>query len=258
MKRIMNYTLLIIALFIISSSGYSQGWIITDADNSVTFISDEWVKSYESGMDEVPITSMFKPGSDLFIMINENDMVYAKGTTEDFCNAMKSMQEDMNKQMPPEQQKMMEQMIADEKAKPAPEVTIQKSGGESIAGYNTTKYSISVNGELFEEKWISSDASLKSLIEVLNKTVDMTLKVAGCSVPDESFLKNAPEFSKEYLEVERAGIELRSIRYEYGSAEPETDILSIEREDISSDEFEVPEDYSEISMKELIMSMAGM
>jgi hypothetical protein len=258
MKRIMNYTFFIIALFLVSSSGYSQGWIITEADNSLTFISDEWVKAYESDMDEVPITSMYKPGSNLIIMINENDMVYAKGTIEDFCNAMKSIQEEMNKQLPAEQQKMMEQMIADEKAKPAPKVTVQKSGGESIAGYNTTKYSITVDGELFEEKWISNDASLKSLTQVMNATVDMTLKTVSCSVPDESFLKNAPEFSKEYMDVERAGIELRSIRYEYGSAEPETEVISIEKEDLSSDEFEVPEDYSEVSMKELIMSMSGM
>jgi hypothetical protein len=191
-------------------------------------------------------------------MINENEMTYAKGSTEDFCKAMKSMQDDMKSQMPAEQQKMMEQMIAEERAKPAPKITIQKSGGESIAGYNTSKYSISVDGELFEEKWISNDVSLKSIIQVMNATVDMTIKTVACSVPDEAFLKNAPEFSKEYLDVERTGIELRSVRYEYGSADTEADIVGIDREDLSSDEFEVPEDYSKTSFKEIIMSMSGM
>lgn len=258
MKRIMNYTLFIIIFYLISNSVYSQNWIITESNNNVTIVGNGWVKTFPDDMDEVPVTTMYNAGKNLIIMINEDDMTYAKGSTEDFCNTMKSTREEMNNQLPADQKKMMEQMIADEKAKSAPKVTIQKSGGESIAGYNTTKYNISVDGELFEEKWISNDASLRDLIQITNQFSDWSFKTAKCSVPDEVFLKNAPEFSKEYMDVERAGLELRSVRYEYGSAEPETDIVSINREDLSSDEFEIPEDYSEVSFKDLVMAMSGM
>lgn len=241
-----------------NNSVYSQGWVIEESNNSITYIGDGWIKSLPDDMDEMPMTSMYNPGSNLIIMINENDMTYAKGSADDYCNAMKTMMREMNMQMPAEQKKMMDEMIAQEKAKPAPKVTVETSNGGSVAGYNTTKYSIKVDGELFEEKWISNDAALNDLIRIMNETMDMTINIAGCSVPDEIFLKNAPEFSETYKNVERAGIELKNVSYEYGSGESGTDVVNLQKEDLSPDEFEVPGDYSEISFDELIISMAGM
>jgi len=258
MRKLLNIALCFAYIFLLNNSVYSQGWILEESNNRVTYIGNGWVKAVEGDMEEVPITSMYNPGSNIIIMINEGDMTYAKGSADDFCNSMKSFQSEMNKNMPAEQQKMMEEMIAQQKAKPEPKITIEKSGDESIAGYSTTKYSISVDGELFEEKWISTDASLRGLVQIMNSTVDMGHKLAGCSVPDESFLKNAPEFSKQYLDIERSGVELKSIRYEFGNADTDTEVVSIEKENLPSDEFKVPGDYSEVSFQELIMSMSGM
>ena len=258
MKRILIYTLATLLFHFVSYAGYSQAWIITEADNNVTIIGQGWVKTFPDEMDDVPITSLYNVSGNMIIMINENDMTYAKGSSDEFCNAMKSMQEEMSSQMPADQQQMMKDMIDQEKAKPAPKVSVQKSAGENVAGYNTTKYSINVNGELFEEKWISDDASLKELIQVYESFSDWTLKIAGCFAMDEVFIRNAPEFSEAYMDVERAGVELKSIRYEYGSEDIDTDVISIEKEDISPEEFEVPEDYSEVSIQEMVMSMSGM
>ena len=258
MRKILNFIFVIACLLLLNNSVYSQGWVMQESNNSVTYIGDGWLKSLPDDMDEIPMTSMYNPGSNLIIMINENDMTYAKGSADDYCNAMKTMMNEMNSQMPEEQKKMMADMIAQEKAKPAPKVTVEKSNGGSIAGYNTTKYSIKVDGELFEEKWISDDASLNELIRLMNKTMDMTMNIVGCSVPDEVFLKNSPEFSETYKNIERAGIELKSVSYEYGSSESGTDVVSLQKENLSSDEFEVPEGYSEVNFGELIMSMSGM
>jgi len=258
MRKILSTLFTLACIFILNNSIYSQGWVMEESNNSVTFISEGWIKSLPGDMDEIPMTSLYNPGSGIIIMINENDLTYAEGSPEDYCNAMKSMMNEMNMQMPADQKKMMEDMIAQEKAKPAPKVSIQKSSGEAIAGYSTTKYTISVDGELFEEKWISSDASLNDLIRIMNKTVDMTMKIAGCTVPDEVFLRNSPEFSEAYKNVERSGIELKSLNYEYSDGESGSDVVSLQKEDISSNEFEVPGDYSQISFNELIKSMSGM
>ena len=258
MKKLLKYISLIIAILFVSTVCFSQGWIITDANNKVTMIGNGWIKDFPDDMDDVPMTTMYNSSKNLIIMINDMDMTYTKGSGDDFCNAMKSMRVEMNQHMPAEQQQMMKDMIAEQKAKPAPKVSVQKSSGESVAGYSTTKYSISVDGELYEEKWISNDASLSGLIQATNDLSGWGKKLAGCSVPDESFLKNAPEFSNEYMDVEHAGVEMKSVSYEFGSAEEGTDIVSIERENLSSEEFEVPGDYSQVSMKEMIMSMSGM
>jgi len=258
MKKLLSISFTLAFMYLLNNSVYSQGWIMEESDNGVTYINNGWIKTLANDMDEIPITSIFNADSRTIVMINEGDMTYAKGSIEDYCNAVISMRDDMNKQMPAEQLKLMEDMIAQEKAKPAPKVSVQKSNSESIAGYNTTKYSISVDGELFEEKWISNDAALSDLIQIMNKSIDITFKLAGCSVPDESFLKNAPEFSETYKNVERSGIELKSLSYEYGSADPGTEVIRLEKEDISSEEFDVPEGYQEMILKEFIMAMSGM
>ncbi len=256
MKYFLKYLIAILIFLFIGYKSHSQGWIITESNNSITLIGEGWVKSI-SNDEEGESTSMFNAAKGVIIMIDDANETFAKGSGDDFCNAMISMREEMNKQMPPEQLKMMEDIIKDQKAKPAPKVAITKESGGEIAGYETVKYSIIVDGELFEEKWITDDQALKSIIDIYRRMQQLTDQTVKCAVPDESFLKSSPELSNEYKEVELSGVELKSISYEYGS-ETQTDVVSLEREDISSSEFEVPESYSEISFKDFIMSMSGM
>lgn len=256
MKNCFKYIFTIILFLFIGYKSHSQGWIITESDNSITLIREGWVKSI-SNDEEGGSTSIFNPEKGVFIMIDEANETFAKGSGDDFCNAIISMREEMNKQMPPEQLKMMEDMIADNKAKPAPKVTVSKENGGEIAGYQTEKYSIIADGELFEEKWITNDQALKSIIDIYKGTQELTYKTVKCSVLDESFLEISTEYSNEYMKVELSGVELKSVSYEYGS-ETLTEVLSIEKEDISPSEFEVPENYSEISFEDFLMAMSGM
>ena len=259
MKKTAFLTYLISSAFIlIGSNGRSQGWIMTEADNSMTYISDGWIKAITSDEDMQDVTFMFNADKDIIIMLDDANERYAKGSGQDYCNAMMSMRDEMNKKMTPEQLKMMEDMIGEQKAKPAPRVTVEKGQGEEIAGYHTEKYTVYSDGELFEEKWITSDPSLKSILDIVKKTQELTSKIVKCGVPDESFLKSSPEFSEEYKKLEIAGIELRSVRYEYGNEDLQTDVVSLEKEDIPSSEFEVPDGYSELSFQDIIMTMAGM
>ena len=229
-----------------------------EADNSVTYISDGWIKAITNEEEMQDITFMFNANKDMIIMIDDANERYARGSGTDYCNAMKSMQEEMQKNMPPEQKKMMEDMINQQKAKPAPKVTVEKGAGEEIAGYGTSKYSVFADGELYEEKWMTQDPSLKEILDIVKKTQELTSRIVYCGVPDESFLKGSPEFSPEYKNVEVAGIELKSIRYEFGSEDLQTDVVSLERENIPASEFEVPDGYREMNFQDMILAMSGM
>ncbi len=256
MKKAAFLPYLIAFTFILSGSdGQTQGWVITESDNSLTYISDGWVKSINSGEEEGDNTILFNADKDIIVMIDDANERYAKGSGEDYCSVMKALKEEMNKQMPADQKKMMEDMINEAKAKPAPKVTFTKGAGEKIAGYQTEKYSIYSDGELFEEKWITTDPALKSVIDVFKKSLDLSSRIMICGVADESFLKNSPEFSPEYKNVERIGIELKNVRSEFGDQGIETEVISIEKEDIPSSEFDTPEGYSEVSFKDLMMDM---
>ena len=256
MKSIFNYIFAIVFFFLIGIKSQAQGWVMSESDNSVTIIGDGWIKSISNG-EEGELTFIFNGDRDIIILIDEVSEKYAKGSGDDYCNAMKSMMDDMNSQMPPEQLKMMEDMINQQKAKPAPKVTVTKGRGEVIAGYQTEKYSINVDGELFEEKWISNDPSLKSLFEVFKSIQELTSKTVTCAVPDESFINSSPEFSREYKNVELSGVELKSVSHEYGNPESSREVVSLEKEDIPSSEFEIPDGYNELSLKDLL-KMSGM
>ncbi len=255
-----NALLLIFAIFLSTINvmeSHAQDWVMTDADYTVTYIGDGWFKSID-GSEEEDITFMFNHSKDIIIMIDDANERYAKGSGDDYCNAMKAMRDEMNKQIPPEQAKMMQDMIEQQKAKPTPKVSVTKGSGERIAGYQTDKYSIHVDGELFEEKWMSTDPALKDILQIIRGIVEFTARTVSCSVPDESFLKGSPEFSAEYKKLEGSGVELKSVRYEFGDPDVDREVVSLEKEDIPSSEFEIPDGYSAINLKDLIMEMSGM
>ena len=91
-------------------------------------------------------------------------------------------------------------------------------------------------------------------MEAIQRADDITLKTITCSLPEGWPLKNSPEFSDEYINVSKAGLELKNVRYEYGDEVTQTDVISLEKEDIPESEFEVPGDYENVGFKELLMS----
>ena len=245
------------AFLLITSTVYPQVWVITEANNNTTYIGKEWFKSIANDEDGMS-SSIYNLSEDIMILIDDNQEIYTKGSSVDFCNAMRSFRDDMNKNIPASQQKMMQDMIKAEKAKPVPEITVSKSNGEKIAGYQTTKYSIFINGGLYEEMWITNDSTLSNIMKAYRKILKELSKITECSVPDEAFLKSSPEFAKEYKEVEMAGIILKSINYDDYESNMQIEVVSLTKEDIPASEFEPPEGYKLVSFKELLMSKSGM
>jgi len=256
-NKTMHYLLNLMAFLLITYTVYPQVWVIREGDNNATYIDKSWVKVIEHD-DEGVNTTIYNVSEDIMILIDDNQGIYAKGSSVDFCNAFESLRNDMNKNAPESRQKMMQDMIKAEKAKPAPEITVSKSDGEKIIGYQTTKYSIFMNGGLYEEMWITNDAALKSVIDANRKILEKGFKIAKCFVPDEVFLKSSIEFSKEYKELEMNGVTLKSINYDDYNSNNITDVVSVAQENVSAVEFEVPDGYRMVSFKDMLMSKSGM
>jgi Domain of unknown function (DUF4412) len=254
MKKIFRYIFLIFLFFLISKNTTAQGWIMSESNNNITIIDDGWIKSISNGEKGEP-TFMFNASKNLIFIIDDTNSTFAKGSGIDYCNGIQALQNEMNKQIPQEQLKMIQDMINQQKTNPIPKVTVSEISGEVIAGYETTKYSINVDGELFEEKWITNDPELVSIVKLYRDTQELMSKSIICSLPKGWPLNSSPEFSPEYKKVENSGIELKSVKYEYGNAEVQTDVISLEKEDFPESEFEAPTDYENISFKEILMSM---
>ena len=256
-NKTFNFLLNLMTFLFIISSINAQTWIMTDADNSVTYIGKNWLKSIENDEDGLS-TSIYNLSEDIMILIDDNQEIYAKGSSADFCNYIKSYRDDMNKNMPESQQKMMRDMIKAEEAKPVPEITVSKSSGETIAGYQTAKYSIFMNGGLYQEMWITNDDELKDIMNGYRKLLKEGSIIQKCSVPDEAFLKSSPEFSKEYKEVEMNGVILKSINYDEYESTVQTEVVNIKKENVPAVIFDVPNGYKLVSFSKFFMATSGM
>lgn len=251
----MNHSLIaVLLLCIISGFVNAQGWVISDDDGSTTYISGDWIRIEDP--DEGSFSSIFNMESKSLIIISHQNESYADGTMSDYCNAIKAMTSGMMEGMTPEQREMMEAYMSKSQSGPPPSVKIEHLGsGGNIAGYNTEKYKVMVDGELYEEIWISKEGDLKTLVEMFSEKVEpLTSEMVKCSAVGINFEQD-PEFSEAYKELQRSGMELKSMRYEYGTPIIGSSVNSIERKSIPASEFKPPAGYSKVEFGEFMGSL---
>ena len=219
------------------------GWVMLEQNGDKTLISNGRLKGTSAG-----VISIFNGPKKEIIFINDGQNVYWRGTVDDYCSSLATMLEQMMKGMPEEQRKMREQMMAKGNESPGHKVTVVKNGnGEAIAGLKTMKYRVMVDGELFEEVWLTTNASLMREYEPL---VPILQKFSSCL--GSMNVEFAPEKSADYQKLWEAGFQLKSVRYKSGSPKTETDVVKTEKADIPDKEFEVPAGYQQRSFAEMM------
>ena len=221
------------------------GVVMVDQNGDETLISTGRLKNTSEGI----IWILDGPRNQM-IFINTEQNLYASGTPEEYCTSISALFDRMMKGVPEEQRKMMEQMMNKGKDASHPDVAVVKSGdGGTIAGHKTVKYRVLVNGAVYKEIWLTSDASLmqeyKPLIPALKKFDACT---AGLK------MEPSPENSPEYQKLWEAGFELKSVSYEEGSPEPETDVVQLEKKAVPESEFRAPKGYKQVSFAELLQT----
>ena len=221
------------------------GWVMLEQNGDKTLISNGKLKGASAG-----VSSIFNGPKNEIIFIHDGQNIYWRGTVDDYCSSLVTMFEQMMKGMPEEQRKMTEQMMAKGNQSPDHKVTVVKDGnGETIAGLKTMKYRVMVDGELFEEVWLTTNASLMRDYEPL---APLLQKFSSCL--GSMNMEFTPEKSADYQKLWEAGYQLKAVRYELGSPKTETDVVKIEKADIPDQEFEIPAGYQQRSFAEMMQS----
>jgi hypothetical protein len=221
------------------------GWVMLEQNGEKALISNGRLKGTSKG-----VSSIFNGPKKEIIFIHDGQNIYWRGTVDDYCSNLTTLLEQMMKGMPEELRKMREQMMAKGNQPPDHKVTVEKKGnGETIAGLKTTKYRVMVDGELFEEVWLTTDASLMKEYEPL---VPLLQKFSSCL--GSMNMEFTPEKSADYQKLWEAGYQLKGVKYELGSPQTETDVVKIEKADIPDQEFEVPAGYQQRSFAETMQS----
>jgi len=156
--------------------------------------------------------------------------------------------------LPPEQRKLIEQMMGGMMggAGPKANITVKKSGKEAkIAGFKASPYKIFRNGELILEAWISPELKKFMEKELDNAKIEAFEKAMDSLDDMFPFMgESSDSVMKRMQELEKKGFLVKEVDY----ADPTnptvvSEIVSVEKKSIPSSEFKVPSGYKKVSWK---------
>lgn len=228
--------------------GIEAGWIMQEKEGDQTLISKGRLRSSSDSIAWV----LDGPGSKL-IFWDERAKTYATGTVEEYCAAATAVVEQALKNLPEEQRQTLQQMMKKDAAESRHAVGVTATGdGGTVAGLKTTKYTITVENELYEYIWLASDSDLLAEFKPLKP---LLRKFSSCGNPmGTEFI---PENSPEYLQLMERGVEVKSIVYTDGSPETVVDVVKMEKKDIPEAVFSVPSGYRQISFVDMLKSQTN-
>jgi hypothetical protein len=242
-----------------AAAGYKIEQEISGSEETATIYVDSNRLKIDSGH-----VVIFDINENLLTMIVPERQAYWSGSPEELVasirSAMESAMEGMLAQVPEDQREMyreqmqsMGMMLPDESDAQAEEhdVTIAKTDETAtIAGYETTLYDISVDGDLVEQVWMADDVPV-------SKELDLE-KFAQYAAAMKKFSgEYAYETSDVYLERMANGYPMRTKPYRMGQAGPTTEVTSLVEMAIPDAAFQVPDGYKQVSLIELQGGMGG-
>lgn len=255
MKRVWGIFLAVLLLPMFALAVTSEaGLIMVDKDGSRTLISKGKLKNVS---EEESQTMVFDADHEVLTVIDAEKQAFARGTVDEFCSEVSSIIGDAMKGMSEEEKAMMQQFMSMSKQKkkgPPPRVVVTKVGsGGKVAGLSTTKYAVKVDGDPFEEVWLTRDSMIMREFESLKKLADMTSKMAGCTVGEMGMdLSSSPYTSQQYRELFENGYPVKIVSQSEGSLADRDEVVEVKKESIPAAEFEPPRGYRKISFKELM------
>lgn len=297
--------ILFMILFSFFITNIYAGYIFTestDEGDKITYIQKNKFKDVEGNN-----ATLLDVNAKKIYILDNNKKTYYGGTIEELKEVMKKSLdvmiksiEDSMKNAPKEQniymqssldetkkmRKSLDEKVSQNDSKKSDLKVIKTNQKEKIAGYNTEKYEIVVNGKLSSEVFIAKDIKLekeldmKKLIEFQreitmafaygedkNIEFEKMKEIFTIGYPLKEIEKaNADEDLKERIEmVKNMGMEVtkemedewREEMMAYATDMVTTDITKVEVKNIPDSEFEIPKNYKKLSFEDMMKSVLG-
>jgi hypothetical protein len=252
--------LVLLAFVLIFATSAFAGWELKDTRGGVTLLSGAKLKTVSFRGE----TMMYDADPKLITHVNQSQGKYAIGTAKEYCRVFEKMQKDAMENVTEEQKKSIENYRKDLSKKKTIKVFPVGKGG-LIAGYKTTKYSVTVDGKLYEEIYIASEAPffkgkrVKDLLEMFRDFSDcMSERMSNMGME-----VIAPSLTKDYQAMMKKGWVMKTVEHEavqYGGQPQDREVISkISKRSIADSEFSPPKGFEKISIEEFLqLSSSGM
>jgi len=274
-ERIVQYSVVLWTIACGLPMSARAGWVIeqieyanlgAEGTKTLQYISKNRLKMVGDGN-----TFMMDFAKNLFITADQERQVYWSGTVDTYLQEVKTFQQAANdlaraqmveaiKEMPLDQRKAMEDLLqqmpsanASSRSVPVarkPAVTIELTAETAtIAGHHTSKIMVYADGKPYQEVWLTTnltmqaDLDLKRLREL---QVQLTQAIMG-NIPDRQSVEEDPA----YTQLLTQGYPIKIVELgEGGEAESVTEVLRIDKRDLAEREFQAPEEYRHIDLRE--------
>ena len=217
------------------------GWVQVDNEGSTTLISEGMLKEVGREEEQYSILDARKGN---IIFVDSGRKLYAMDSIDGFCSAVIA---EVNKM------RGTGEATKQKSGKAAPKVSVVNAGDSGkVAGYGTVRYEVKADGRLYEEVWLTTDATVMNDLGSVYKSVMKKFEkcLSSLAMVAES-LPLSVEESSEYKKLEEAGWQLKSKSYS-GSRPLIFEVVKLEKRDIPAAEFAVPKGYKKVPLSEIL------
>jgi hypothetical protein len=253
----------------------SAGWMIeqieyanlgAEGTRTLQYISKNRLKTVGDGN-----TFIMDFAKNLFIATDQENRVYWSGTVDAYVQEVKTFQQASNdlareqmeeamKEMPPDQRKSVEDLLqqmrssnASPPSQPAakrPTVKVEPTAETAtIAGQQATKIMVYADGKPYQEVWLAKGLTLKADLDLkrLRGLQAQLTQAIMADIPGRQAVEEDPT----YEQLLEQGYPIKIVELgEGGEPESVTEVVRIDKRDIPDREFQVPEGYRRIDLRE--------
>jgi hypothetical protein len=253
----------------------SAGWMIeqieyanpgAEGTRTLQYISKNRLKTVGDGN-----TFIMDFAKNLFIATDQENRVYWSGTVDAYVQEVKAFQQASNdlareqmeeamKEMPPDQRKSAEDLLqqmrssnASSPSQPAakrPTVKVEPTTETAtIAGQQATKIMVYADGKPYQEVWLAKGLTLKADLDLkrLRGLQAQLTQAIMADIPNRQAVEEDPA----YEQLLEQGYPIKIVELgEGGEPESVTEVVRLDKRDIPDREFQVPEGYRRIDLRE--------
>jgi hypothetical protein len=132
-----------------------------------------------------------------------------------------------------------------------PPVSVTSTGvKEKIAGYETEKYDVRVDGELFQELWVAPALNLSADLNV-NQRIAVQRKMSANMLGKSATSFNAVYHNEEYRNLLAKGFALKEVTHHIAGGS-ERVATAVQQGEVPATDFEAPGDYRKVRLADVL------
>ncbi len=200
-------------------------------------------------IEQTQLVSVFDYAKGKMTLINPTSGVFWSGSVDEYSEeTTKSRNQALRKRMGKDAEIDDEMLKVD--LDDLPQIKVERTDeAKTIAGYQTVKYVVLVNDELFQEIWMTEELNTGDDLNV-DKFLDYQRRNSARMIGKSAKPFNALYRSKVYEEFLRKGFALQTITHHIAGGY-EQRVLSIKQADVADSDFSLPGGYRKVKIADV-------